>query len=360
MIFVGDIASPTPYTTRELVQFLEEHEAIFGKKLLIGNLEGLLSERNPGKDIEPILSNDPALPAALKQVTQPVFCLANNHILDLPEAFIFTEDMLRREGIAFGGAGTSPGAAEEGISFEENGNKIVLFNACWDFLLYNHRNPSRGVYVEEIDEEKLIRNLARYKESSPDTRLVIYLHWSLDLESLPFPMYRQFSRALIDAGASLVIGTHAHCVQGGEKYKDGYILYGLGNFFLPDHVYVGGRLKFPAFAKLELALEWNMELNSITCHWFEYKDAKKQCPLTYLGSDAFEESDRLKALSPFSELSDREYVEYFKRNRRKKLLIPVYRDYKRKVQNKCYTGFLKSRAHTARFMAKMKFIKWQN
>ncbi|MBK8078814.1 MAG: CapA family protein [Saprospiraceae bacterium] len=33
-----------------------------------------------------------------------------------------------------------------------------------------------------------------------------------------------------DEGVNFIVGCHSHCVQGGEKYKDGYIVYGLGNF----------------------------------------------------------------------------------------------------------------------------------
>jgi hypothetical protein len=360
MIFVGDIASPDKRTTLKLLQFFEKHTELYGKQTLVGNLEGLLSDRNPKADREPLLSNDPALPSALKGLTAPVFCLANNHVLDLPGDFRSSVKLLKEEGIPFCGAGLSAEEAGRPVFFKEGGGEIFLFNACWDFLLYNQKNPSLGVYVEEINERKLLEDVSSHKDQHPEASLVVYLHWSLDLESLPFPMYRQFSRALIDAGASLVVGTHSHCVQGGEKYGDGYILYGLGNFLLPDNEFAGGRLKFPAFAKLELALEWNIEKNRLSCHWYEYQTAGDNHHLEYLGTDDFESSERLRALSPYRGMDDHEYIRFFKKNRRKKILIPVYRDYRRKHLNKFYTSLLKMRARTAHFLASMNFIKWQN
>lgn len=360
MIFVGDLASPNSQTTKGLIQFFEKNAKVFEHNRLIGNLEGLLSGRNPMEDKQPVLSNDPGLPSALKKVTDPVFCLANNHVLDLPDEFNFSVQLLKQEEIPFGGAGKSHEEAGKPIFFEEEGQQVILFNACWDFLLYNQRNPSSGVYVEEIDEAKLLREISAHKESNPDAAIVVYLHWSLDLENLPFPSYRLFSRALIDAGAALVIGTHAHCVQGGETYRDGYILYGLGNFFLPDNAYAGGRLKFPSFAKLELALEWNLTNRTVTCHWFDYQPTAKEHHLDYLGSEDFESSERLKELSPFRGMDDREYIKFYKRNRRKKILIPVYRDYRSRTKNAMYTMLLKTRAHTAHFLAKLNLIKWQN
>jgi len=225
MIFVGDIASPNSRTTEELLQFLKRNVELFGDKTLIGNLEGLLSERDPGQDKHPILFNHVKLPAALKELANPVFCLANNHVLDLPNAFELTVAALKKEGIPFGGAGTSREEAGGAIFFTEGDQEVILLNACWDFLLYHQKNPSSGVFVAELDEASLIRDLSLLKAEHPDAKLVVYLHWSLDLESLPFPMYRQFSRALIDKGASLVIGTHAHCVQGGGRFTRTDIFY---------------------------------------------------------------------------------------------------------------------------------------
>ncbi len=38
------------------------------------------------------------------------------------------------------------------------------------------------------------------------------------------------AHAAIDAGADVVMGHHAHILQGIEFYRDGVIVYGLGNF----------------------------------------------------------------------------------------------------------------------------------
>jgi poly-gamma-glutamate synthesis protein (capsule biosynthesis protein) len=35
---------------------------------------------------------------------------------------------------------------------------------------------------------------------------------------------------MIDSGASLILGHHPHVLQGIERYKDGFIVYSLGNF----------------------------------------------------------------------------------------------------------------------------------
>jgi poly-gamma-glutamate synthesis protein (capsule biosynthesis protein) len=359
MILVGDIGTPLA-TTGSLVSFLKDRKAEFGNKCFISNLEGLLSDRDPAKDNKPILSNHTSLPGLMKEVVNPVFCLANNHVLDIPGSFAPTVKTLEQEQIPFGGAGYSPEEALKPIIFQDGDQKVVLFNACWDFLLYNHKNPTSGVYVGEMDEHLMLKEVSRLSTLHPEALIVVYVHWNLDLEKLPFPMYRQFSRALVDAGAKIVAGTHAHCVQGGEKYKDGYIVYGLGNFFMPHHVFVGAELSYPQFANMQLALEWDPADGNVFCHWVEYQYKKGKHSLNYLGGERFEESEKLKDYSPFTGMSDQAYIAYYKKYRRKKILIPVYTDYRKVFRNKSYTRLLMCRASFARVLAKLKLISWQN
>ncbi|MCB8941166.1 MAG: CapA family protein [Ardenticatenaceae bacterium] len=49
------------------------------------------------------------------------------------------------------------------------------------------------------------------------------------------------AQAAIDAGAKLVIGHHAHILQGIDFYNSGVIVYGLGNFAFE----IDGRQKRP-------------------------------------------------------------------------------------------------------------------
>jgi hypothetical protein len=56
------------------------------------------------------------------------------------------------------------------------------------------------------------------------------VHWGLERKDFPEPYQRKMGREFIDAGADLVIGSHAHVLQGLEPYKGKWIAYSLGNF----------------------------------------------------------------------------------------------------------------------------------
>lgn len=360
MVFLGDIASPNKSISSELNHLVSQTKGVFAGKKIICNFEGLAFDTPPVQRNEPLLYNDVTVMRGLDGGKGAVLALANNHVLDYPEQLCYTRELGNQKGFLTCGAGLSREEAERPAVFYEEGIRIVLFNACWDFLLYNHRNPRDGVYVAEINEIKLIREVKAIREKEPGTRIVIYLHWSLDLETLPFPLYRQFARDLIGAGASLVLGSHSHCVQGGELFGDGYAIYGLGNFLIPNNEYAGGHLSFPELAKMELAVEWDPFNNDLTCHWFEYSLENEEHKLVYAGSELYAESNRLMQYSPYRNMNDREYVSYFRKYRRKKILIPVYRDYRKTVKNKLYTILLKVRAKTAHFLATINLVKWQN
>lgn len=360
MIFLGDLASPSAKTTECIDKVFSQNKDLFQGKMIICNLEGLIYEGPGIDDSRPVLFNDPSILNSLGKDRNSIVCLANNHTLDLPGMFTATVNRLTELKIGYCGAGISRKDALNPLFFSEGNRSFALFNGCWDFLLYNHPNPSEGVHISEIREDELLSAIRELRGSSPETSIIAFFHWNLDLETLPFPMYRTFSRALIDAGASVVVGAHSHCVQGGESYKDGFICYGLGNFFLPDNEYAAGNLEFPSFSRTSLGLEWNVENNEMLCHWFEYDSSGLEHRIDYVGSDLFDGSPGLKQFSPYRGLNENEYLSFFRMNRRKRLLIPIYSDYRRRRLNRFYTMLLRVRARIARLLAQLKVIKWQN
>lgn len=60
--------------------------------------------------------------------------------------------------------------------------------------------------------------------------VVVYLHWGRSLDSCPTDFQRRLAEGLAAAGADVVVGAHAHVLQGAGMLGDTYVSYGLGNF----------------------------------------------------------------------------------------------------------------------------------
>ena len=60
--------------------------------------------------------------------------------------------------------------------------------------------------------------------------MVASFHFGEEYRDLPDSYQKAIARFAIDAGADLVIGHHPHVVQPVESYRNGYIVYSLGNF----------------------------------------------------------------------------------------------------------------------------------
>ena len=73
------------------------------------------------------------------------------------------------------------------------------------------------------------------KEADMGRVVVLYAHWGEEYVAQPLPRVKQLARSFIDAGASIVIGSHPHVVQEREFYRGAYIYYSLGNLIFDQY-----------------------------------------------------------------------------------------------------------------------------
>jgi poly-gamma-glutamate synthesis protein (capsule biosynthesis protein) len=66
--------------------------------------------------------------------------------------------------------------------------------------------------------------------AATDDVVVVYLHWGREYQSCPTQQQRTLGRHLAEAGADVVVGSHAHVLGGSGWSGDTYVNYGLGNF----------------------------------------------------------------------------------------------------------------------------------
>lgn len=167
----------------------------------------------------------------LKEMGADIVSLANNHAYDFgADAFADTMDTLKQADIPYIGAGADIVEAAKPYYFIVNGRKYA-FSAATK-AEKNIRTPeatenSSGV-MRTYDPTKYIE-VIKNAEKECDYNIV-YVHWGAEgshqIEAGLYDMGKKY----IDAGADVVVGAHAHILQGIQYYNDVPIVYNLGNF----------------------------------------------------------------------------------------------------------------------------------
>jgi poly-gamma-glutamate synthesis protein (capsule biosynthesis protein) len=177
---------------------------------------------------------------SLAAIGADVVNVANNHAFDgWPAGFETVRAMLARRGVAWFGAGRDAAEAARPLIVERRGLRLG-----WLGYVALDTRPSHvageGVYgANPLVAERAFADVERLR---PDVdHVVVSLHWGVEFCHVPSPEQVAIARGLVDRGARLVLGHHAHVVQGVERYGDGVIAYGLGNATTTDFA-VGGRL----------------------------------------------------------------------------------------------------------------------
>lgn len=79
-------------------------------------------------------------------------------------------------------------------------------------------------------QDAILNRIQKYDKKNQT--VIVSLHWGDEYETKPKTWQEDFSKKLIDSGATIVYGHHSHVLSDPpyELYKDGIIFYSLGNF----------------------------------------------------------------------------------------------------------------------------------
>jgi poly-gamma-glutamate synthesis protein (capsule biosynthesis protein) len=161
--------------------------------------------------------------------------LANNHVYDFGKvAFNDMLDSLDEYKMPYIGAGRNITEAKKPYYFILNGYKIAFVNAtrAEKYILTPEATETDGGVFRCYDEEPLKKVISETKKDSD--YLILLVHWgkedSHELEDVQITT----SKLYIDAGADVIVGTHAHVLQGIDFYDHKPIVYNLGDFIFND------------------------------------------------------------------------------------------------------------------------------
>ena len=327
MIVLGDFAATHYVDFNELKMALPND-------ITVVNLEGAITDQDPNMLLhKSIVFNTKESLAALKDLNTKLVTAANNHFFDLGNKVNFSQECLRQNGIRMVGAGEHLAEANQGVFLTENGTEYIILSFCWHVTGGRNARVHRpGVAPAEKNNVKAC--IYQAKKDHPKAQIVLVMHWGIELEVYPEPMHIELAHYAIDCGADIIIGHHPHCTQPIENYKGKYIFYSIGNLYIEENTYFGGRLDYPAYAHVSFAVR--LSEGNITVYCLSAENNTVKCTDCLTSG----ETEKRYGLPPFGE-SD--YSVWFRQHRKKKRFIPVYDHLDAEFGNACKDLFLKLR-----------------
>jgi poly-gamma-glutamate synthesis protein (capsule biosynthesis protein) len=203
----------------------------------------------------PAPASDPRHLAALARAGFHVATLAGNHIADAgPQGIEDTVRELRALGIQTTGAGRDLDDARHPAIVEREGVRFGFLSyncvgpreswataakaGCAYVRVLTHYEldyagpggpPTVYTFADPVSLERMQADVERLRAKADV--VTVALHKGMGHTPATLAMYeRPMARAAIDAGADVVVGHHAHILQGIEVYRNRPIFHGLGNF----------------------------------------------------------------------------------------------------------------------------------
>lgn len=157
--------------------------------------------------------------------------LANNHSGDFGKAaFAENLDLLDAAKLPYFGGGRDLAAAHRPWIVERDGLRIALLGYVEFKPRSFEASATRPGVAWSGEDEQVLRDIRDAREKHHADIVIPFLHWGWEDEGAPSERQRVFARAMIDAGASMIVGSHPHVTQGAESYRGKPIVYSLGNF----------------------------------------------------------------------------------------------------------------------------------
>jgi len=240
--FVGDVSLADNWYI--MPKYDERDKGIYGilsedtvkvmteSSVMVANSEFTISDRGekmPGKYYT--FRASPKRIPIYNEMGVDLLTLANNHVYDFgKDAFNDMLDSLNEYKMPYIGAGKNINEAKKPYYFILNGYKVAFINAtrAEKYILTPEATDNSGGVFRCYDPEPLKNIISEIKKDSD--YVIALIHWgkedSHELEQVQIDT----AKIYIEAGADVIVGSHAHVLQGIEFYKDKPIIYNLGDF----------------------------------------------------------------------------------------------------------------------------------
>ena len=198
------------------------------------NLETAVTTRGTPEPKQFHFRAPPAAFDAVKAAGLDLVSLANNHTLDYGQVGLADTLAAASSGsVPVVGAGRDAAAAYAPWITTVKGVRIAFlgFTQITELASTWVATDTRPGLAMAITGAQIERAAAAVRTAKTQADLVVvYMHWGQEYNECPIALQRTAALAFATAGASIIVGTHSHVMQGDGWLGQTYVAYGLSNF----------------------------------------------------------------------------------------------------------------------------------
>ena len=202
------------------------------------NLETSVTSRGTAQQKTYHFRTVPTAFTALRDGGVSLVTMANNHVLDYGQAGL-ADTLAAAKAAAFPyvGIGKDAAAAWAPYVITVKGRRIAIIGVSQVAELAASwvATDSRPGEANAIDQRRTLAAVRAARRLA--STVIVFMHWGTEGEACPDPNQLSLARKLAAAGASIIIGAHAHMLQGSGWLGHTFVAYGMGNFLWWENSY---------------------------------------------------------------------------------------------------------------------------
>jgi poly-gamma-glutamate synthesis protein (capsule biosynthesis protein) len=261
------------------------------------NLETAVTSRGAPQPKTYNFRTTPLAFTALRDAGVDLVTMANNHVLDYGRmGLASTLAAAQAARFPYVGIGTNAATAWAPYVTTIRGVRIAIVGVSQVAELASSW-VATGTRSGEANAIDLPRTLAAVRAAKRLAKIVIvFMHWGTEGQACPDPNQLSLAPKLAAAGASIIIGAHAHMLQGSGWLGRTFVAYGMGNFLWWENSYS------TATGVLKLTLHPNAPL---TAQFIPAVVSRTGQPVVDRGASARQAASRYADLRTCAELTPR-------------------------------------------------------
>ena len=202
------------------------------------NLETSVTSRGVPQPKTYHFRTTPTAFTALRDAGVDLVTMANNHVLDYGTVGLAdTLAAARAARFPYVGIGTDAATAWAPYVTTVKGMRIAVVGVSQVAELASSwvATASRPGEANAVDLGRTLAAVRAARRLAPT--VIVFMHWGTEGQACPDPGQLSLARKRAAAGASIIVGAHAHMLQGSGWLGHTFVAYGMGNFLWWENSY---------------------------------------------------------------------------------------------------------------------------